>query len=262
MWDLSLHLWPLHVWPLHLCRTCGLSRLPCQANTRDATTAIMNSGCKPKPSKHGLSIKLHLRPTHECAAEDSMCAAAAAVAKTSSDGRREVIVVSGGAQQAAEMKLLLDSARRAKVTNLLLILTDVGATAALGSDLPPSSGSGPRSLVRLDEAMHSPLGSQAAWLKPADWPHAPCARRSLLSPLSLLLALAVPRLPQYPPPPTLAAACGSTCCLRSAACVHSACCLHVPCLLPACSDWSTARYIYTTPHTLARAKVLASPNSK
>ena len=117
------------------------------SNTRDASAAIASGGCKPKPSKHGLSMNLHARGRVACESSDSLCAAAAAVAKlwtsktTGIDGQpvttSDLVLVVGGSSQVEEIRLLLSSAKRASVSNLLLLLTDQGAHDALGSDAPP-----------------------------------------------------------------------------------------------------------------------------
>ena len=51
------------------------------ANLRDASAALTKAGgCKPMPSKHGLTVQLHTRPKAPCASGDALCAAAEAVA--------------------------------------------------------------------------------------------------------------------------------------------------------------------------------------
>ena len=119
------------------------------SNTRDASTALQNApGCKPMKSKHDLKMSLHTRGQAQCDKSDKLCTAAASVARlwtadtTSVETGKphtasELILVMGGMAQVEELKLLLQSAKRASITNLLILLTDKSAHAALGEDAPP-----------------------------------------------------------------------------------------------------------------------------
>ena len=142
------------------------------ANTRDASQALVKSGCAPQKSKHGLSIQLHTRSRTPCAAGDALCAAAALVAREGpAGGIPELVVVSGGEAEAEEMRLLLQSTKRTGIKALLLVLTSQAAATALGADLPPpaagsgadateAAGGGPRSIVLGSDAPAHPLGQR------------------------------------------------------------------------------------------------------
>ena len=162
------------------------------ANTRDASNALAKGSCSPQRSKHTLEISLHTRPRTACADGDALCHAAASVARvgpshgpnggggtggTGGGGKKmeELVVVMGSAAQVEEMRLMLKSARNAKVTALLLILTEQAAADALGNDLPPAaptkfegtpaadgSGGGPRSIVLTGSGADRPLGARIA----------------------------------------------------------------------------------------------------
>lgn len=124
-----------------------------------AAAAAAANGCKPLPSKHGLSLALHALPRTPCPAAATVCAAAAAAAVTPRGGvRPEVLLVMGGSAQLDELTLMLASARRASVANLLLVLTDAEAAAAIAAlpDAPRKheggggaggAGAGPRYVV-------------------------------------------------------------------------------------------------------------------
>lgn len=121
------------------------------ANTHDAAIASSpaEGGCSPKKSKHGLSITLHTRPLAPCAPTDGVCRAALAVAVRPAGAKTGppelLLVVVPDTEHLGEVRLLLTSAKRSGIANLLLIVGDEATHEKIGEDAPPlalSSGGG------------------------------------------------------------------------------------------------------------------------
>jgi len=102
------------------------------ADHRSATEALESSGCKPRPSLHGVAVTLHLVPSSPCDG-DPLCAAAARLAVPAGEPPRpEILLVCAGKDDAPALRLLLSSATRAGVTNLLVATSDGELEGELG----------------------------------------------------------------------------------------------------------------------------------
>jgi hypothetical protein len=112
-------------------------------DTRTALEAL-KQGCGPLPSLHSVSVPLHLLPRAECEINDALCSACRAAAKRSPAGREEVMLIVAVASEATALKLLLSSAKRAGMTNLVIAAADPALGAALGDTggVPVVDGSG------------------------------------------------------------------------------------------------------------------------
>ena len=141
------------------------------ANTKDASAALQNGGCTPQPSKHDLKITLHtIFKRAPCATDDALCSAAAAVA---SEGSRsvngepserplppELAVVMAAQADVEALRVLLQTARRASVTNLLVVVPSQDVLDSLGDDCCQG---GPRTLLyKPAEDDGTPLGAVLA----------------------------------------------------------------------------------------------------
>ena len=103
------------------------------SSSRNAEDAIAKYGCSAAPSKHGVAVRLHRLPRASppataAAADTELHKAASRVA-----AHGELLLVIAEAAQQQPLQLLLKSARRASVNNILLVVTDASLADALRS---------------------------------------------------------------------------------------------------------------------------------